>query len=461
VLTGDTPSGDDVKILLADDEKTIAVTLGDDLETAGHQVTVAQDGHEASEHLSKSRFDLLISDIRMPGVTGLELLERVKGETPGTDVILITAWGTVETAVGAMKAGAYDYIQKPFLNEKVVNMVERLAQMRDLRGEVEQLRTKLSAVEERTSFANLIGRSERMREVFEMIETLRDNDSDILIVGESGTGKELLAKAIHDNSRREGKPMITLHVAQFPSTLLEAEIFGHEKGAFTDARERKIGRFEQAQGGTLFLDDIDDMPPETQVKLLRVLQERKFERLGGSQEIQLDVRVVAATKIDLMQLVSEGTFREDLYYRLDVVRIDLPPLRDRVEDVPLLADKFLDQFAGTRDLKIAADVMEAMVVYPWPGNVRELQHAVERGVALAGRAKNLRKDHLIRPSPAYAKKIAELRDLRPLKEVLLGAEIAHIRNVLRSTDGHKARAAEILCISRKSLWEKLKAADAE
>lgn len=450
-----------MKILLADDEKTIAVTLGDDLEAEGHQVTIAQDGHEASEHLDKERFDLLISDIRMPGVTGLELLERIKGSTPDTDVILITAWGTVETAVGAMKAGAYDYIQKPFLNEKVVNMVERLGQLRSLRGEVEQLRTKLSAVEERTSFANLIGRSERMREVFEMIETLRDNDSDILIVGESGTGKELLAKAIHDNSRRTGKPMITLHVAQFPTTLLEAEIFGHEKGAFTDARERKIGRFEQAQGGTLFLDDIDDMPPETQVKLLRVLQERKFERLGGSQEITLDVRVVAATKIDLMEKVQDGTFREDLYYRLDVVRIDLPPLRDRVEDVPLLAEKFIAQFAGERDLKIAADVMEAMIAYPWPGNVRELQHAVERGVALAGRAKNLRKDHLIRPSPAYAKKIAELRDLRPLKEVLLGAELAHIRNVLRSTDGHKARAAEILGISRKSLWEKLKAADAE
>jgi len=424
----------------------------------GYAVRSAEGGESAREEFEGEPFDVLVSDIRMPGVTGLELLERVKGETSETDVILITAWGTVETAVGAMKAGAYDYIQKPFLNEKVVNMVERLAQLRDLRGEVEQLKTKLSAVEERTSFANLVGRSERMRDVFEMIETLRDNDSDILIVGESGTGKELLAKALHDNSRRAGKPMITLHVAQFPTTLLEAEIFGHEKGAFTDARERKIGRFEQAQGGTLFLDDIDDMAPETQVKLLRVLQERKFERLGGSQEITLDVRVVAATKVDLMEKVSDGTFREDLYYRLDVVRIDLPPLRDRVEDVPLLAEKFIAQFGGERDLKIAADVMEAMITYPWPGNVRELQHAVERAVALAGRAKNLRKDHLIRPSPAYAKKIAELRDLRPLKEVLTAAELAHIRNVLRSTDGHKARAAEILGISRKSLWEKLKAA---
>ena len=445
-----------MRVLLADDEKTIAVTLSDDLRAAGHDVTVALDGREARDALEKGRFELVISDIRMPGITGLELLEWVKRTAPDTDVVLMTAWGTVETAVDAMKLGARDYIQKPFLNEKVCAMVAQLATLRSLRAENTQLKTELTEWRERASFEQIVGKSPGMRELFELVETLRENESTILIQGESGTGKELLAKAIHQTSRRKDGPLVALHCAQFPTTLLEDEVFGHEKGAYTDARERKVGRFERAHGGTLFLDDIDDMSVETQVKLLRVLQERRFERLGGTAPGDVDVRVIAATQVDLAQKVAAGTFREDLYYRLNVVCLPLPPLRDRPEDIPLLVTRFLERFAAGRDLRVPPEAMEAMIAYPWPGNVRELEHAVERAVALAGRSKLLRKEHLIRPSPQHAKKVAELRDLRPLREIVTEAEGAHIRHVMRATDGHKARAAEILGISRKNLWEKMK-----
>jgi len=447
-----------VKVLLADDEKSIRLTLGDDLEAAGHEVTVVDDGREASRHVEQERFDVLISDIKMPGVTGIELLEKTKQISAGTEVILITGFGTVESAVEAMKLGAYDYILKPFLNEKIIALLEKIDRLQRLTEENVRLKEELR---DRYGFDQLIGKSKKMLDIFHLIETLRDNDSYILIQGETGTGKELIAQAVYRNSRRKDKPLVILSCSQFPETLLEDELFGHEKGAFTDARDRKVGRFERAQGGTLFLDDIDDMTLPTQVKLLRILQEKKFERLGGEETVSLDIRVISATKADLEEAVAEGTFREDLFYRLNVLRIALPPLRDRPEDIPLLAAHFIKIYGGGRDYRIPPAVLEAMINYPWPGNVRELENAIERSIALAGRARNLKKEHIIRSSTTQSRTVAHLKDLRPLKEVVGESEMMHIKNVLKHTRGQKGKAAEILGISRKNLWEKMREYEVE
>ncbi|MHC5081793.1 MAG: sigma-54-dependent transcriptional regulator [Planctomycetota bacterium] len=440
-------------MLLADDEKTIRLTLGDDLEGAGHTVTVVDDGREASRILEQETFDVLISDIKMPGMTGIELLEKVKQKTPDTEVILITGFGTIESAVEAMRLGAYDYILKPFLNEKVIAQLEKIDRLKRLTEENVRLREELK---DRYGFDDLVGKSKKMHEIFGLIETLRDNDSSILIQGETGTGKEMIAQAIYRNSRRAEMPWVVLSCSQYPETLLEDELFGHEKGAFTDAREKKVGRFERAHGGTIFLDDIDDMTLPTQVKLLRILQDKKFERLGGTETISLDLRVISATKVDLEEAVAEGKFREDLYYRLNVVKMTLPPLRERPEDIPLLVEHFIKIYGGGREYQAPPPALEAMLNYPWPGNVREIENAVERAIALAGRARLLKKEHLLRPTPIQSKVVAHLKDLRPLKEVVYEAEMLHIKNVLKHTQGQKGKAADILAISRKNLWEKMR-----
>jgi DNA-binding NtrC family response regulator len=442
-----------LRILLADDEKGIRLTLGDDLRDAGHDVTVVDDGLDAWKLVEDQEFGCLVTDIRMPGKNGIELLQHVKSQSDDTAVIVITGYGTIESAVQAMKIGAYDYILKPFPNEKIVALVEKIENYNKLKEENVRLRSELR---ERYSFDKIVGKSKKMREVYDIIETLRDNDSNILIEGETGTGKELIALAIHHNSRRKGKAFVPFNVGQFPETLIEDELFGHEKGAFTDARERKIGRFERAGGGTVFLDDIDDMVLPTQVKLLRILQERKFERLGGTQTIEIDIRIVSATKVNLEDLVAEGRFREDLYYRLNVVKISLPPLRERHEDIILLANHFVKMFGGDREFVIPPEALEAMTNYPWPGNVRELENAIERAVALSGKSKKLRTEHIVRPSVSENKIVTRLLDLRPLKEVVNDAEKLHIKNVLRHTQGQKAKAATLLGISRKNLWEKMK-----
>ncbi|MCU0723113.1 MAG: sigma-54 dependent transcriptional regulator [Planctomycetes bacterium] len=442
-----------MKVLLADDEKSIRLTLGDDLEAAGHDVKAAADGREATALLDQERFDVLITDIKMPGVTGIELLSKAKETAPDIEVILITGFGTIESAVEAMKLGAYDYILKPFLNEKIVALLEKIERLKRLTEENVRLREELIG---RYRFDKLVGKSKKMQEIFGLIDTLRDNDCSILIQGETGTGKELITHAIHHSSRRKGGPLVVLSCSQFPETLLEDELFGHEKGAFTDARERKVGRFESAQGGTLFLDDIDDMTLPTQVKLLRILQERKFERLGGSDTIALDIRVISATKVDLEEAVAQGSFREDLYYRLNVVKLLLPPVRERTEDIPLLAEHFIRIHGGGREFEIPPATLEAMLNYPWPGNVRELENSIERATALAGRSRILKREHLIRQGSTPSKVVAQLKDLRPLRDVVSEAEMLHIKNVLKHTQGQKAKAAEILDISRKNLWEKMR-----
>jgi len=447
-----------LRILLADDEKSIRLTLSDDLETAGHQVSAVGDGKEASELLDQDSFDVLVTDIKMPGLTGIELLEKAKQKSPDIEVILITGFGTIESAVEAMKLGAYDYILKPFLNEKIVAQIEKIERLKTLTEENVRLREKLK---DRFGFDDLVGKSKKMHDIFGLIETLRDNDSYILIQGETGTGKELIAQAVRRNSRRKDEPLVILSCSQYPETLLEDELFGHERGAYTDARDRKIGRFERAQGGTIFLDDIDDLTLPTQVKLLRILQEKKFERLGGTETISLDIRVISATKVELEELVAQGKFREDLFYRLNVGKIQLPPLRERAEDIPMLAEHFIKIYGGGREYRIPLPALEEMLNYPWPGNVRELENAVERAIALTGRARNLKKEHLIRPSLAQSRVVAHLKDLRALKEVVSEAEMLHIKNVLKHTQGQKGKAADIMGISRKNLWEKMKDYDME
>jgi len=439
-------------VLLADDEKTIQVTLGDALEDEGHDVTVAKDGLEARRCIEERTFDVVITDLKMPGMPGMEVLRLVKSRSPETEVIVMTGYGTIETAVDAMKSGAYEYILKPFPNETVVLLLERLAKQRLVVAENRELRELLGRA---SRLEGIIGQSRAMREVFERIRLVAPGEAKVLVTGESGTGKELVARAIHNLSVRKSKPLVTVACAALPETLLEATLFGHEKGAFTDAHERRIGRFEYADGGTVFLDDIDDMPLPTQVKLLRVLQESEVERLGSASPIKVDVRVIAATKVDLADMVEEGTFRRDLYYRLAVVPIDLPPLRERGDDVKLLAQHFIESFRHDREYRLDDETVEQMSRYQWPGNVRELEHAIERAIALAGTAEVLSRDLILGSKPIPDQRPAAAR-VTTLRDSVEEAERAAIRAALEHTGGRKAEAASVLGISRKNLWEKMK-----
>ncbi|MBI5366518.1 MAG: sigma-54-dependent Fis family transcriptional regulator [Planctomycetes bacterium] len=442
-----------MKLLLADDEKSIRITLSDDLRAAGHEVVDVADGQTALTRATTDSFDALITDIRMPGLDGLELVRRVKTVHPDIFVLVMTGYASIDLAIEAMKAGARDLIQKPFRNEVVVLQIGQFDQERRLRADYRNLKAQ---VEERYKFHNLIGKSRNMQEVYSVVETVAPNDFTVLVEGESGTGKELVSQAIHYNSPRKDKPLIKMSCAQFPETLLESELFGHEKGAFTGADRQKIGRFEQANGGTIFIDDIDDMTLPTQVKLLRVLQEREVERLGGVKVTKIDIRVVVATKVDLLSLVREGRFREDLYYRLNVVPVKLPPLREREGDIPLLVDHFVTMHAKGKKFEIAPETIMAMENYPWPGNVRELENAVVRAIALSGTSTVLRKDHLIKAQPLLDPNMKAQKDTRPLREVVAEAEKRHILHLLDVTGGHKSEAARLLGISRKNLWEKMR-----
>ncbi len=446
-----------MRILLADDERAIAITLRDDLERVGHKVTLARDGLEARALLSEHPYDVLISDIKMPGATGMDLLHEVKRSRPETEVIIITGYGTIESAVDATKKGAFEYVLKPFDNDQIVVILRKIEEFHRLRQENAELRQTLGREK---ALDQIIGRSPAMLKVLDRVRAVAENDANVLITGESGTGKERVARAIHELSRRRDGPFIPLACAAIPAPLLEDEIFGHERGAFTDAKERKLGRFERADGGTIFLDDIDDMPLETQVKLLRVLQERQFERLGGEKPIKVDVRVVAATKVDLGEAAEDGEFREDLYYRLNVVPLELPSLRERDGDVPLLIEYFVRRHGHGQGFTVPAETMVELSAYRWPGNVRELENAIERAIALAAPSHVLSRDVLL--ESALRRRGKGRADdgageaLVALKEIVREAEAAHIRRVLRAAEGHRARAAEILGISRKNLWEKMK-----
>ncbi|MET0514385.1 MAG: sigma-54 dependent transcriptional regulator [Nitrospiraceae bacterium] len=371
------------KILVVDDEQSMRDVLSIMLKRAGYSVTTASDGEEAVGHIHKEIFDLVITDLRMPKMGGLDVLKTVKACSPETVVLVITAFASAESAVEAMKHGAYDYLTKPFQVDEVQLIIRNALERRRLSTENMLLKREMAS---QSSFSRIIGQSDAMQKVFEVIKKIADSKSNVLIGGESGTGKELVARAIHYNSSRVQMPFVTVNCSAVPETLLESELFGHMKGSFTGAVSNKAGLFEVANGGTIFLDEIGDTTPTIQVKLLRVIQEREFRRVGGTQDVKVDVRIVAATNRDLEKAVAEGAFREDLFYRLDVIPIKIPPLRMRTGDIPLLVSHFLEKFAGESGKPVPAITQEALRVllaHEWRGNVRELENVIERVVAFS------------------------------------------------------------------------------
>ena len=445
-----------MRILLADDEVTIAVTLTDALEEAGHEVVQAADTAAALAALEPAQGpapEVVLTDIRMPGAGGMAVLERSVELDPDRPVVLMTGFGTIDQAVEAMRMGAVNYVQKPFRNEAIVAIVATLSRVRALEAENQALRAELRT---HVPFEGFVGGSPEMVAVFERIRTVAPTDATVLIEGESGTGKERVARALHQASNRADGPFIALSCAALPETLLEAELFGHERGAFTDARRDKRGRIELADGGSFFLDDIDDMPLAVQVKLLRVLQERSFERLGGEATRTVDMRVVAASKVPLREAVEAGDFREDLFYRINVVPISLPPLRERTGDVPLLVQHMIERHGAGRSYRISAAAMAALERYPWPGNVRELENAVQRAIALAGDARELVLSNLVQLDERWRGATAVAGPVRPLREELREAEEQLIRRALEQCSWHRSQTADALGISRKVLWEKMR-----
>ncbi len=371
------------KILVVDDEQSLRDVLSIMLKRAGYAVTCASDGEEAIEHVAKEIFDLVITDLRMPKADGMDVLKAVKSASPETVVLVITAFATADSAVEAMKQGAYDYLTKPFQVDEVQLIVRNALEKRRLSTENMLLKREMAS---QSSFAQLVGQSDAMQRVFDVVRKVADSKSNVLICGESGTGKELVARAIHYNSARSTAPFVAVNCSAVPETLLESELFGHMKGSFTGAISNKAGLFEVANGGTIFLDEIGDTTPTIQVKLLRVIQEREFRRVGGNQDIKVDVRVIAATNKDLEKAVADGSFREDLYYRLDVIPIKLPPLRLRSGDIPLLANHFLERFSkesGKPMPTLTPEAMHVLLEHEWRGNVRELENLIERVVAFS------------------------------------------------------------------------------
>lgn len=367
------------RVLVVDDEESMRDFLSIMLHREGYQVDTAVDGAQAVAHLRSHSYDLVISDIKMPRMTGLQLLAHIKERTPETVVLMVTAFSSTEEAVEAMKQGAYDYITKPFKNEEIRLIVKNALERRALRQENLALKEELG---KRYSFDGLVGKSKVMQDVFALIRKVADNPVKVLITGESGTGKELVAKAIHYNSSRREEPFVPINCGAIPENLLESELFGHEKGSFTGAIKQKAGLFETAEGGTIFLDEIGELPAMMQVKLLRVLQENEFRRVGGTKSLSTDVRVLAATNRHLEDAVAEGSFREDLYYRFNVIRVDLPALRQRREDIPAMIDFFWERFTGVEGVKVDEDAMRRLIDYHWPGNVRELENVIERATVL-------------------------------------------------------------------------------
>jgi len=464
----------DERILIADDEDGLRWVLEKGFRGAGYQVTAVKDGAAALREAEAQRFDMILLDIRMPGIDGLTLLKQVRERRRDAQVVIMTAHGTMETAVQAMQDGAYDYLAKPFDLDEALLLAERALSARRLTQEVASLKAGLKEVWE---FGALVGRHPTMQEVYKTIGRVAASDVSVLLRGESGTGKEVVARALHHYSRRAGRPFIGISAAAIPATLLESELFGHEKGAFTDAKERRLGKLELAHGGSVFFDEIGDMPPELQVKLLRALQERTFERVGGHELIRMEVRVLAATHRDLEAMMKEGRFREDLFYRLNVVTLSLPALRDRRGDIPLLADHFLAKYAAALGERIIApEAMDRLVGYDWPGNVRELENVIQRAMVMATSGAILPEHLPIGPVSAAAavgtdasleeiieKKMQEcVRGLRGhasanLHNLMVGlVEKPLLRAVMRETKGNQVRAAQLLGINRNTLRKKLK-----
>ncbi len=437
-----------VKILVVDDEAIVRESLGDWLKDADYQVFTAESGHEALKVIEKEKPIIMIADLVMPSMDGIELMKKAKARQPGIEVIIITAYASIPTAITAIKEGAYDYIEKPFCPERAELLVKKLAEHQELIEENLTLRQRL---EDRYHFENIITKSPKMQRLIELIKVVGKSNATVLITGESGTGKELVARAIHSQSSRHNKSFIAVSCAALPESLLESELFGHEKGSFTGAYTQKKGKFEFAHGGTIFLDEVGEMSANIQVHLLRVLEEKEFTRVGGNEPIRVDLRVISATNKDLRKAIEKQEFREDLYYRLNVVNIELPPLRERKEDIPLLAEHFLNKFAADNRKEVTGfspDAMEFLLGYDWPGNVRELENAIERAVILA-------KDSLITVADLPQENLSLVR-LASTGKNLKEVEKNHVLNVLRKTGGNYSEAARILGISRMTLYNKAK-----
>lgn len=438
-------------ILVIDDEKNIRTGLAAALELDGYEVLLASDGAEGLDIALHSEIDLVITDLRMPGVSGEEVLRRISSETPGIPVIVLTGHGTVESAVDAMRSGAYDFLTKPLNLDRLSLLVKRALQSREL---ILQHRELEKEIESRKSFEHIIGKSPAMAKVFEIVKRVAPTKASVLITGESGVGKELIANALHNLSTRNDKPFIKVHCAALAESLLESELFGHEKGSFTGAVSRKRGRFELAHSGSIFLDEIGEIDQLVQVKILRVLQEKKFERVGGEETLEVDVRVITATNRDLEKEIVEGKFREDLFYRLNVVRIHVPPLRERKDDLPLLITAFIHEIAKENGKKIEGIDTKARSVlyaYDWPGNVRQLRNCIESAVVMtSGTVITL--DDL---PPSILQQNESLSLHVPVGVTMAEAEKQVILQTLSAQNGNKSKTAEVLGIGRKTLHRKL------
>lgn len=444
-------------ILIVEDEPRMRRLLEISLSEDGHSVHTSADAESGLLHLRKASVDLVVTDLKLPGMNGLEFLQEGKRLNPALPFIVMTAYGSVETAVDAMKAGASDYVLKPFTMAEMKLVINKELDVQQVRDENMRLKEALG---KRYHFQNIVGRSKKMQEVLALVERVAPTNSTVLIGGESGVGKDLIARAIHQNSRRASGPFIKINSTAIPDTLFESELFGFERGAFTGALASKPGKFELADKGTLFLDEIGDVPAPIQVKLLRVLQEREFERLGGTKTLKVDIRMIAATNRDLRAALEEGTFREDLYYRLNVVPIDIPPLREHKEDIPELVNHFLVRFAADSEKEIEGitpAAVSALMEYHWPGNIRQLENSVERAVALSvGRIIDEKDIHLdTRQSQAGAVASASVSQFLPEGMTLEQWEDNMIKEALRRANGNKSQAARLLGLSRNALRYRL------
>lgn len=451
-------------VLLVDDEPTVLSSVSDVLRADGHQVRQAADGGQALQVLGTHSFDLIICDMRLPQVDGLGIFKYVRQHAPNSDFVFITAFGAVSEAVAALKEGATDYLTKPFRLEELRARVMQIAKSREVRRELAWMRNTLAGKEAGTK---LIGRSPALKRALERIDTFAHSDYPVLITGESGTGKELVARMLHENSSRAPRPMVTVNCAAFPETLIEAELFGYRRGAFTGAFQDREGRFRAAHRGTLFLDEVAEMPLAVQAKLLRVVQEGQFEPLGGNDSQKVDVRLLSATHRDLKDRVARGLFREDLYYRLKVLSIEVPPLRERLGDLPALINHFLRSMGRGFDKGLSAAALAALAAYDFPGNVRELEHAIQHASVLS-RGGTIHVEHLPNdiagvaassPYSAHLQASAAPAGLQSLPSAMHAFEREYLSRGLQAAGGKRTQAAALLGISRKNLWQKLKRHD--
>lgn len=438
---------DNTKILIVDDELIMRESLAGWLERDGHEVSAAASGEEAMELLKDSRFDILLVDIKMDGMSGMDVLKQVKESDPDVDVVMITAYGSIPSAIEAMKKGAYDYLLKPFDPDALGVLIDKIIKHQDQARETLYLREQYK---DRTRFENMIGQSRPMQEIFDFIQNVAPTDSTVLITGETGTGKGLAAKAIHTKSLRSSGPFVIVSCGAIPGHLMESELFGHQKGAFTDAKETKKGRLEMAHGGTLFLDEIGEISMRMQIDLLQVLEDRIFYRVGGTQPLEAYFRVIAATNRNLEDAIKDGIFREDLFYRLNVISFKMSPLREHKEDIPLLAEYFLQRYSQETNKpvdRIGREAMDEMMLYEWPGNVRELENAIERAVVVT-------KDRTILKSdlPIFCPEHVTVSQDNTLK----GIEKAHIIQILNENHWNIAKSSKVLGIDRSTLYSKIK-----